>query len=286
MLPVLARLIKFIILTTILFNFSQASGQRWEIGGLIGGINYTGDLAKDPILSQTSPGINLWGRYNLNRHFSYRFGGAYGRIQGHDSLTPAGKVRMLSFRSPIVEFSNIIEFHFKPFGRYHPRNKKFTYYVLTGLNLFYFKPQGNFEGTWVDLQKLGTEGQYLEGGKGGYGRINVSIPVGAGIKFRAGNWIYGFEVAYRKTFTDYLDDVSGNYPDLNELRAKNGTTAVYFSDPTTRRPGLEPRSAKNDMRGDPHLKDWYIFAGFTISYRFTPVMCVFQPRAKRFKSID
>lgn len=47
--------------------------QRWEIGGLIGGSNYLGDITKEPNINNTNLGVNLWGRYNISRHFSYRY---------------------------------------------------------------------------------------------------------------------------------------------------------------------------------------------------------------------
>lgn len=249
--------------------------QRWEIGGLIGGSNYLGDIAKEPNINNTNLGVNLWGRYNISRHFSYRFGLGYGTIDGHDSLYPSSKSRGLGFRSRIFELSNIFEFHYNPFGLIHPKNKKSTFYVLSGLNLFYFNPQAQINGDWINLQPLATEGQNLDGGKGKYSRVSVSIPMGAGYKHMISrNWIIGLEVGYRYTYTDYLDDVSGNYPDLEELRAKNGLTAVTFSDPSVSNadPSLS-RSAKNDMRGDAHLNDWYLFAGVTLTYRIVNIRC-------------
>ena len=276
----------YFLLSVISLSFLTTKAQKWEIGGLLGASNYIGDISKDPNIKQTQPTVNLWVRYNLDRHFSYRMGLGYGRITAADSLYSGNKLRGLNFRSNIIEFSNIFEFHYNPFGRTHPQNKKSSFYVLTGLNFFYFNPQGKLNGKWINLQPLGTEGQKLDDGKGVYSKISVSIPMGAGVKYKlTPNWIFGFEVGYRYTFTDYLDDVSGTYPNLASLRALSGGAAVAFSDPTSRTSPIA-KSTKGDMRGDPHLKDWYIFSGITISYRLTPIRCWDTRKRKRFNLVD
>ncbi|MGV3599077.1 MAG: DUF6089 family protein [Bacteroidota bacterium] len=288
MLSVLKRVAPLLIVTIFIISSNNAIAQRWEIGGLLGGTNYLGDISKEPTLSKTHIGINLWGRYNISRHFSYRFGAAFGQISGADSLQPATELRGLTFKSNIWELTNIIEFHFRAFGLSHPHNKKSSFYEFTRINAFYFNPKAKFNNTWVSLQPLATEGQNLNGGKGKYSRVSVSIPIGAGYKFKfSPKWILGFEVGYRKTYTDYLDDVSGNYPDLVELRTTNGAAAAVLSDPSSINAGAgEIRSAKNDMRGDPHLKDWYVFAGITLTYRIEPIYCAFPPKTRRFNNVD
>jgi hypothetical protein len=287
-LSVLKKLFSILTVIYFTFNTNKLYAQRWEIGGLLGGTNYIGDLAKDPNLSQTGVGINLWGRYNLNRHFAYRFGVGFGKIQGDDAQYKSNQLRGLSFRSNVWELTNIMEFNFEPFGLTHPKNKRSTFYVFSGINLFAFNPQAQYNGKWVDLQPLGTEGQYLDGGKGGYSKISVAIPMGGGIKYKlTPNWIFGFEIGYRKTYTDYLDDVSGLYPDLSELYKKNGAAAVALSDPSTISSSSgEGRSAKNDMRGDSHLKDWYIFSGITITYRFANRSCYYTGKHRKYQLVD
>lgn len=278
---------KLFLVGILLVSFLSTNAQRWEIGGLLGGTNYLGDIAKEPNIRSTNLGINLWGRYNISRHFSYRFGLGYGTIDAHDSLYPSNENRGLGFRSRIWEFSNIFEFHYNPFGLIHPKNKNSTFYVLTGVNLFYFNPQTQYNGEWVDLQPLATEGQNLEGGSGKYSRVSVSIPIGMGYKHKLDrHWIVGFEIGYRYTYTDFLDDISGNYPNLEELRDKNGIAAVNLSDPSSSVSIDQSRSAKNDMRGDPHLNDWYAFAGVTLSYRFVTIRCWGTSKKKRFNLVD
>jgi chaperonin GroEL (HSP60 family) len=69
-----------------------------------------------------------------------------------------------------------------------------------------------------------------------------------------------FEYGVRKTFTDYLDDVSTTYPGGNLLDMTN--EAIYMSDPLG-------THSKNMERGNPDKKDWYAFAGITLSFRLS-----------------
>ncbi|MGL1572121.1 hypothetical protein ACSTHY_00040, partial [Vibrio parahaemolyticus] len=49
-----------------------------------------------------------------------------------------------------------------------------------------------------------------------YSLFNLEIPIGAGIKYAINeNVNVYFEFAFRKLFTNYLDDVSNTYPDKN-----------------------------------------------------------------------
>ena len=72
----------------------------------------------------------------------------------------------------------------------------------------------------------------------------------------------------RKTFTDHLDDVSGYYPDLNELAEVNGQLAAELSWRTSELiiDADPPRAGSG--RGDLKDLDWYIFTGIFVSYNF------------------
>ena len=72
------------------------------------------------------------------------------------------------------------------------------------------------------------------------------------------------EVGFRKTFTDYFDDVSDQYPDLESLAAQN-PLAAKLSDPG----GI---ANAVDRRGSAARDDWYIFSHVTLSHLFMPVL--------------
>ena len=75
----------------------------------------------------------------------------------------------------------------------------------------------------------------------------------------------GFELGFRQTFTDYLDDVSGNYPDLSKLAEKDPIAAKFsFRTPELFKSSLEfPSGLK---RGDSYKFDMYFFSGITLTF--------------------
>ncbi|HTX89062.1 MAG TPA: DUF6089 family protein, partial [Bacteroidales bacterium] len=164
--------------------------------------------------------------------------------------------RDLSFTSNITDIAVEAEFNFLEYfigsGRHF-----ITPYIYAGVSVFFFNPKSGGEA----LQPLGTEGQNTEGGKKPYSLVDVSIPFGLGMKLSVSQRI-GFTLFWEmhKTFTDYLDDVSGTYY-LNGASIDPNNTAEFLSDPArSHQPGMERGNSKNN--------DWYAFAGISVSYRF------------------
>ncbi|MCC7232005.1 MAG: hypothetical protein IT242_03605, partial [Bacteroidia bacterium] len=91
------------------------------------------------------------------------------------------------------------------------------------------------------------------------------IPVGIGFKYTIDrSWGVGLELGIRKTFTDYIDDVSTTYFDFQNYPEANREAPLLadrsnHSDPDITRPGAQ--------RGDPRDKDSYMFAIFSINYK-------------------
>jgi hypothetical protein len=82
------------------------------------------------------------------------------------------------------------------------------------------------------------------------------------------------EVGYRKTFTDYIDDVSTDYYDNDKLRRRRGNMAADLADPSkgeiptyTRGTYTYDPTAEGMQRGDPSDKDAYIFTTITFSWK-------------------
>ncbi|MDE3182372.1 MAG: hypothetical protein KGM16_03035, partial [Bacteroidota bacterium] len=105
-------------------------------------------------------------------------------------------------------------------------------------------------------------------GRNNYSLTQFSIPFGAGVKMPLSENInVGFEIGYRKLFTDYLDDVSKTYVDPNLLLARRGAKAVELS---YRGGELKTGSTVypvGGQRGNPSSKDQYYFTGLTLSFR-------------------
>jgi|TARA_B110000240_G_C13474215_1_gene442262 hypothetical protein len=257
-LPVLIGLI-FITFETSAQLFKPNS----EIGFKSGISYYTGDLNSNHF-NFTKPAAGLIIRRNIDRRFSVKAEILILNIKA-DDRTSEDLIRLnrgLHFRSSIQELSSQIEFNFLA---YEVGNLLYNWtpYLFSGISIYNFNPQAeNSIGEWVDLQPLGTEGQgttaYPTRKK--YSRTQISVPMGGGVKLSLSktlNLILSFSA--RKTYTDYLDDVSTTYPGSpNEFNSNS----IEMSDPTY-------SHNKNEQRGNELKNDWYYFTGLTISFRLS-----------------
>ena len=259
------------LLLAVFFTSRSAFSQRWEIGGMLGASNYNGDLARNIVLKESHVAGGVFFRYNLSKYWSIKPALQIGTISGDDKNFKENKYRNLSFKSNIFELSSMMEFNFKPFGS-QVRTENFTPYLELGVAVFHFNPKTKYNGDWFNLQTMHTEGQTTSQA---YKLGQVAIPFGMGLKWSVNtNLTLGFEFVYRKTFTDYLDDVSKTYPNLVDHSKQHGSLSAALSDRSPEVEGVtEPLSTAGDMRGDPGLKDWYMFSMFSFSYRFTPIVC-------------
>lgn len=232
---------------------------------MAGGSNYHGDIAYNIVPTETNFSGGAFFKYNFNEYWAIRPTLSYLKISGADSNFNEYKLRNLSFRNNIYEFSNVMEFNFQPFSN-RAIHKKTTAYALLGLALYVHKPEALLNDDWVELQPLQTENQR-------YRLMQISVPMGIGVKHAlTRNLIVGFEAGWRKTFTDYLDDVSNTYANTTA----GGATYRSLVDRSYEvSPDGRPLASQGDVRGDPNLKDWYFQTAFSISYRFTPIQCPF-----------
>ncbi len=256
-------MLKKITLILLLIAPFILSAQYTELGLIAGTSNYQGDLAPSNLktsFGRTHASFGAFGRYNMNNYVSIKLGLTYGRISGSD--TDNNRARNLSFRSDLIDVSLTGEFNILGFQPY-ALEKVFSPYVFAGVGLVHFNPLAQYNGEWVELQPLGTEGQGIAGNAAKYNLVQVVIPFGGGLKYAINDtWTLGAELGLRKTFTDYLDDVSSRYEDEEVLIANNGELAASLAN----RSG-EP-IAGGTLRGNPDNKDWYVFAGFSVSFNF------------------
>lgn len=264
--------------TFLLFAFSfQLSAfcvqaQKFELGLHLGGAGYMGDLNPREYQRYTDPVLGGIFRWNINPRNTVKLSLTTGMVRGDDAKADNAYQtdRNLHFRSTLSEFSVQFEFNF---FNYNPLwgNNRFAPYVFTGFSVFHFDPEAReFDGDWVHLRPLGTEGQGQEGMPRRYKQVGSAIPLGLGFKFNLGrNWNLFTEMGYRFTFTDYLDDVSGYYPDAETWSGMPGE-AQYFSD---QRLHKLPNPPHGLQRGDLGKKDTYHFAVIGISYTFVSSWC-------------
>jgi hypothetical protein len=246
--------------------------------GELGGRNQIGSpFLWDLELSKTRPAVSLGYRYYLARKVALRGRLTYGVLAGNDNLTeePFRQNRNLNFKSDVFEGSMVIELHFyrEELGHvYDLRGVKGTkssrvgLYAFAGIGGFYFDPRTQFNNSWVRLKPLSTEGQGLSGGAEEYSNYGICIPMGFGLRKAFSKAISaGIEIQYTKTFTDYIDDVSGSYYDPAALLASRGPEAVYLADPSL---GLIPGQTNvGQQRGDPTDLDAYLFLKAQVHYK-------------------
>ncbi len=256
---------------------SQNVNAQYEEIGIQGGItHYKGELSPHLFKpGQVHPFFGIFFRHNWNRHWSWKAELNLGKISGSDTKASNGfeQDRNLSFHSPIIEFSPQIEFNFFSYETGNPEYP-FTPYLFTGISVFRFNPKAEMNNEIYELQPLGTEGQGSNGIKK-YKRVQLAIPIGGGIKISGGGSVgIGIEVGARRTYTDYLDDVSTVYPDQQALLASNGALAVAFSDRSYsgRDTSSHIPDAYRKQRGDSKDKDWYLFAGVTLYFRLSSMI--------------
>jgi hypothetical protein len=264
-----------ICLSTFLFAYSQASyfnsSSNWSrnkkeivmnagvsqfLGDLGGGIGSGKDYSlKDINLKSTNFNVGVGFRYRFHRYFATTTMLNFGLLKGDDAFSkdPGRQSRNLSFRSPFLNlaqrFEWIIYANEKVGSRYGmkggAKDHNFQLYVFGGVGIAYYNPQTKYHGKWTNLRPLKTEGQGLEGGPKNYLPVTATIPAGIGLKFGiAKMWTLGIEATYIKTFSDYIDDVSGVYYDRNVLLQKVGQASADLSDRSTYNAGL-----KGDIRG-------------------------------------
>ena len=275
----------FFCLTFLLISNSLIIAQRSqqqnffslsELGVCVGKMYYVGDLNPYKQFYKTNNAFGLMYRYNINPRLATRFSFLYGEVNGEDSdsQNPIHLNRNLSFFSTIYEFSGGIEFHYLPFQM---GNKKYrgTTYMFVQAGGFYMNPKTIYNGDEVALQPLATEGQAtsLSSRKSKYSLYQFCLPIGLGCKFSINKFInINLEIGIRKTFTDYLDDVSSDiYVDANQLEVFNGQLASDLSNRSI-------NGSRYGNRGNSKTSDWYVFYGGMVTFRIGKTNKCAMPR--------
>ena len=259
---------KVLTLAFITLSFFTSKAQYWEAGVTTGVSSYFGELqGKSPATGSYGLTYGALVRYHYNPYFSFKATAISGSFYATDRYASnSKKFRNLESETQYYELAATAEWNL---AQYNVLDKKTTSpYLFAGIAGFYFNPRARAAGSkdWVNLRPLGTEGQTLEGGQKPYNQFQVAIPFGVGLKMGLGKRLnFGVELGFRQTFTDYLDDVSGNYPDLVALKAKDPIAAAFsFRTPEVIGTGIELPSGLK--RGDSYKFDMYFFCGATITY--------------------
>ncbi|MCX8478586.1 MAG: DUF6089 family protein [Chitinophagales bacterium] len=237
----------------------------WELGVNYGESHYNGDLSKNFFqVVNMNQALGAFVRYQHTRYWAYRISYTKGTLSASDANNKTSlRYRNLSFTSPLQELSLVVESHIPEFSVC--KNFNWSGYVFAGIAGFKFRPSNQYG----DLQSLHTEGQGTSSNPNlkPYKLTQIAIPFGIGIKFvPLRPIVIGAEIGFRKTFTDYIDDVSTRYPDAKVLAEEVGANAVAAA--FSGYGGSNPQSKKSFQRGNPQFKDAYWIAQLSLSYCF------------------
>ena len=272
---------------------------RVELGLGIGPLFFLGDLGgnqgtgtrfiKDLNTSTINLAKGVYAAIYPTEWLGFRFAINQGKLEGYDSLIKdkggreiSRKKRNLQFQSPLWEVYGAIEIYPTVFiERYDGLQGKLRPYGVLGFGAFKFNPKGKYyapNGTasWVDLKPLRLEGQGMAEypDRKEYKLMSWEIPIGAGFKYYIkDNLFVGMEIMHRKSFTDYVDDVSTTYIDnslfANYLTPQQAAIAnqLYF------REGFKPGGSPNrvppdgEQRGNPKQNDSFFSTILRLGWR-------------------
>ncbi len=215
-----------------------AHSQTYEIGAIVGGANYIGDVGKTTYIAPNSAAYGGIFKWNRSARHAFRASILIANIKGDDKDSPESRRRErgYSFENNIKELSIGIEYTFWDYNIYSGR-PVFTPYLYTGLTYFlykasYFRPTDK---VFKDYEQAGS----------------VAIPMVIGYKGKIStNLAIAIEIGARYTFTDDLDG-------SNPVKGLSDVESLKF--------------------GNVNNNDWYVFTGVNINFTFgrKPCYCNF-----------
>jgi hypothetical protein len=230
----------------------------------VGTVYFLGDI--DQTIGELRPAPIVGFGFPIREQVSTRFHFMYGSYRAADSLSSRNQSRNLHVKSMLIEGSAMIIW--EPLNKRHNAFFEKTHispYGIYGVSCFYMSPQAKYQGEWVDLQSLGTEGQYIPERYGKfpkpYKKYQFSIPIGGGISYYIKPTIsINAEMLGHFTFTDYMDDVSSDrYPSNLLLKGYNSVAAAlsYRGNASL---------TEFSIRGNPKDRDFYWTPSFSVTF--------------------
>ena len=229
----------YILLLVNLIAFGQKPTTSHEIGLTAGSSYYLGELNRTHFFPWNLAGGAFY-RYNYDDRISITGAFHYLPIEGNDENFSASfeAIRNQRFTSKIYELSAVASLNFLNFTHLEAKSSKYTPYVYLGLGYFYHNPEGPIE-------------------KGDFHKLQTSIPMGLGIKYRTGKIIFGFDWGIRKTFTDYLDGLNPFFGNLPNTLTDGSTVDL-----------------EDFQKSTIYNKDWFVYSGISLAVNITPkVVC-------------
>ena len=292
------RIIAIIGTLCVMAAGSYAQGVS-EVGIGLGINEFMGDLGrKNPkgntyfdniTAAMTKPAGTFFYSYSCNQRFTVKIAFTGTENAGNDAMANTTKYqddgwfrqyRNLNFRSKVLELTAMGQLNIL---KYSPGSMKYrwTPYVTAGVGVFYFDPKTEYQGQWIALQPLGTEGQGLPQfpDRKKYSLVQPDIPIGVGVKFNVNHaFAVGVEFTHRVCFTDYLDDVSKTYVSLQDFVSYYGEakgTMIYNI--SRRSQEIDPEghygtiTGPGQPRGNPNSNDSWATTVVTLTYNLSKI---------------
>ncbi len=232
--PLLLGLLPFTGLSQLDVNYTGTwgvmvqTGPSWFFGDVGGQPGVGKPFAKDWNLLGTTGNFSASAIYNNSDRLAFRLEAGGGMLKSADNYLPltdksGRRERNLSFRTPIYELAAGVQLNYRFFVSYAVDNEtvkgRFFPHGFVGIGAFYSDPQTRYQNQWVKLRHLRTEGQGMAEypDREPYKAINLFVPVSLGLNYYLNEGVgLHLECTWRKSFTDYVDDVSTRYinPDL------------------------------------------------------------------------
>ena len=215
------------------FTGATTYAQRHEIGILVGGVNYIGEIGDTQYFKPKHLGYGIIYKRNLTQRIALRAQFSTGKFSADDR-----NATDLDRRARELSFSNT--YSAWGFGA------EVNYVSL---------PIGEFGTSWtpylhIGIQRLVADELYFpksEFNAIAHGKkMTMSVPFGVGVKFNLGQyWVIAAEVQPQFTFSDNLD---GSFPNRDKQ-----PLAQQFSTSLS--------------------SDWLVFTGISITYAFGRLPC-------------
>ena len=221
-------MVKWYLAAVLASLFFQGNAQQWKLKRIeaifgVGTTNVYSDLGgapdatsllfiKDVSFRSTRPSVYLGVRYRATQKTTVKTALIYGYSKTTDYTGSRNENRGFSSVTQLIEFSGNYEYYFLPeqrrlrsaamFNRRGMINdySSFGAYAFIGLGATFYWPH-------LELSEPRLQDQY----KNNFG-VTASIPLGVGFKYIISDkWIFGYEIGYRQTISDYLDGFKGPY---------------------------------------------------------------------------
>lgn len=251
------------------------TGATWFFGDVGGKPGVGKPFAKDWNLQGSTPYIAASVLYNATNRLAFKLQGGAGTLRSDDKYLPKGdnsgrRERNLNFRTSLFEVCAGAQLNLRYFVDYAVDNEptlgRFFPHAFIGVGAFYANPKAFYQDKWVPLRPLRTEGQGMTEypDREMLKPINFYFPVSFGLNyyFNEGLGMHA-EVMWRKSTTDYVDDVSARYinPALFDryLTPEQSKLAKALYDRSGELNNGPNINREGDIRGKPDNDSWVSF---------------------------